>query len=134
MLNGALLALLPLMAFSRALRNSTWFISSGIVVLLEVGREQNQLRILCPKLYTLYKICQPSDCLLCPQLSRQTPIFGAISIYRLHWRILYTILRLPGMALVHRGENGSASHDYRSALGLSRRCDGRSAHDGTARQ
>ena len=34
MLKGALLALLPLMAFSRAVRNSTWFISVCIVALL----------------------------------------------------------------------------------------------------
>jgi hypothetical protein len=32
-----LLALLPLIAFSRAVRNSTWFINSGIIALLLDG-------------------------------------------------------------------------------------------------
>src|SRR3982074_874335 len=54
MLNGALLALLPLIAFSRAVRNSTWFINSGIIALLLDGGAGSSLA----KLYTIYNSCR----------------------------------------------------------------------------
>src|SRR3977135_1502245 len=132
MLNGALLALLPLIAFSRAVRNSTWFIKSGISALL-CGRQGGS------EPWTLYTSYKQVNLTLEPfvvqvrldiaPILRTAPKTSACAEG-------YSIQSFaPSDRLIDGGGiHESACHDHRGPLGLSRRRAGCRAHDGAARQ
>src|SRR5260370_9820691 len=99
MLKGALLAVLPLIAFSRAVRNSTWFINSDIIALLmDGGLGQN--------LYTIYNN-RSIEHRGRPRRRRQTQ---RAHIFLLHSGIQYTIMGwivVPGNRFHFTGGNMS---------------------------